>query len=138
MCATVIGHGIDLVEIADLQRWIDYPRNPLIPRCFVQAELDEIGNGLDRIERLAGRFAAKEAVLKALGTGFGAGVAFTDVLIHRTHGAPPDVRLFGGAKKAAAERGIIGWKLSISHAGGMAMASALALGSDSQVGSSTT
>ena len=56
-------------------------RNPLIPRCFVQAELDEVGNGVNRIERLAGRFAAKEAVLKAIGTGFGAGVAFTDVMI---------------------------------------------------------
>src|SRR5690606_35135019 len=74
----VIGHGIDLVDVAEMRRWIDDPRDPLIPRCFVQAELDEIGVGDDRIERLAGRFAAKEAVLKALGTGFGAGVAFTD------------------------------------------------------------
>jgi len=133
MPATVIGHGIDLVEIAELRRWIEDPRDPLIPRCFVKAELDEIGDGPDRIERLAGRFAAKEAVLKALGTGFGAGVAFTDVLIHRAPGAPPDVRLMGGAEKAAVERGIVGWKLSISHAGGMAMASALALGREDQV-----
>lgn len=133
MRATVIGHGIDLVEIAELRRWIEDPRDPLIPRCFVKAELDEIGDGPDRIERLAGRFAAKEAVLKALGTGFGAGVAFSDVLIHRAPGAPPEVRLMGGAEKAAVERGIVGWKLSISHAGGMAMASALALGREDQV-----
>ena len=79
----VIGHGIDLVDIAEMRRWIEDPRDPLISRCFVQTELEELGNGVDRVERLAGRFAAKEAVLKALGTGFGAGIAFTDVVIHR-------------------------------------------------------
>jgi holo-[acyl-carrier protein] synthase len=128
----VIGHGIDLVDVAELRRWIEDPRDPLIPRCFIQSELDEIGNGPDRIERLAGRFAAKEAVLKALGTGFGAGVAFTDVIIQRVLGAPPDVRLTGGAAQAAARLGVSAWRLSISHAGGMAMASALALGEPPQ------
>jgi holo-[acyl-carrier protein] synthase len=126
----VIGHGIDLVEVAELRRWIDDPRDPLIPRCFIQAELDEIGDGADRIERLAGRFAAKEAVLKALGTGFGGGVAFTDVMIHRTPGAAPEVRLAGGAAKAAAALGVTAWRLSISHTGGLAVASILALGSE--------
>lgn len=128
----VIGHGIDLVEIAEMRRWVEDPRDPLTPRCFVQAELDEVGYGIDRIERLAGRFAAKEAVLKALGTGFGAGVAFTDVVIHRLPGAPPEVHLAGGAAKSAAALGITAWKLSISHAGGLAMASALALGPEAQ------
>ena len=128
----VIGHGIDLVDVTELRRWIEDPRDPLIPRCFVQAELDEIGNGADRIERLAGRFAAKEAVLKALGTGFGAGVAFTDVLIRRAPGAPPEVHLVGGAGQAATALGVTAWKLSISHAGGMAMASVVALGAEAQ------
>lgn len=123
----VVGHGIDLVDVTELQRWIEDPRDPLVPRCFAKAELDEIGDGPDRIERLAGRFAAKEAVLKALGTGFGGGVAFTDVAIYREPGAPPQVRLVGGAAQAAAARGITAWSLSITHAGGMAMASALAL-----------
>ena len=132
----VIGHGIDLVEVAQMRRWIEDPRDPLIRRCFVQAELDEIGDGADRIERVAGRFAAKEAVLKALGTGFGAGVAFTDVVIHRAPGGAPEVRLTGGAAKAAAGLGVTGWRLSISHAGGMAIASALALGVGTQVGGS--
>ena len=124
----IIGHGIDLVDIAEMRRWIEDPRGPLIPRCFVQEELDEIGDGPDRIERLAGRFAAKEAVLKALGTGFGAGVAFSDVIIHRAAGAPPQVRLTGGAAKVAIELGVTDWQLSISHTGAMAMASAIAMG----------
>ena len=126
----VIGHGIDVVVVADLRRWIDDPRDPLLPRCFVQAELDEIGDGADRVERLAGRFAAKEAVLKALGTGFGAGIAFTDVIIQRSPGAPPEVSLTGGGAKAAAALGITAWRLSISHAGDLAMASAIALGTE--------
>ena len=128
----VIGHGIDLVQVDALRRWIEDPRNPLLPRCFVQSELEEIGDGPDRIERLAGRFAAKEAVLKALGTGFGAGVAFTDVLIRRAPGTPPQVHLVGGAANAAAALGVSEWRLSISHIADLAMASALALGAPSQ------
>jgi holo-[acyl-carrier protein] synthase len=124
----IIGHGLELVDVTETRRWIDDPRDPLIPRCFVPAELDEIGDGPDRVERLAGRFAAKEAVLKALGTGFGAGVAFSDVIVHRAAGAPPQIRLTGGAAKAATDLGITEWRLSISHAGVMAMASAIAIG----------
>ena len=125
----IVGHGIDLVDITKLQRWIDDPRDPLIPRCFVQEELDEVGIGPDRIQHLAGRFAAKEAVLKALSTGFGAGIAFSDVIIHRRAGGPPQVRLTGGAAKAAAKCGIVEWRLSISHTAAVAMASAIAIGS---------
>ena len=125
----IVGHGIDLVDVTEMRRWIDDPRDPLIPRCFIQEELDDVGSGPDRIERLAGRFAAKEAVLKAMGTGFGAGVAFSDVIIYRATGGQPQVRLRSGAAKAAAERGIAEWRLSISHTGEMAMASAIAIGS---------
>ena len=56
------------------------------------------------------------------------GVAFSDVIIHRAAGAPPQVRLTGGAAKAASKLGITEWRLSISHAGAMAMASAIAIG----------
>ena len=128
----VVGHGIDIVAVSEMKRWIDDPRDPLIPRCFVQSELDEIGDGVNRIERLAGRFAAKEAVLKAIGSGFGAGVAFTDVMIQRSPGAAPQVVLSGGAAKTATVLGVTAWRLSISHAGGLAMASALALSTGSQ------
>jgi holo-[acyl-carrier protein] synthase len=129
---SVIGHGIDLVEVAALRRWIEDPRDPLLPRCFTADELAEIGEGPDRIERLAGRFAAKEAVLKALGTGFGAGVAFKDVVVRRGPGGPPEVVLSGGAAQAARKLGATDWRLSISHAGGMAIASAIALGVGTQ------
>lgn len=124
----ILGHGIDLVDIADLARWIEDARNPLLTRCFTTRELASIGENADRLERIAGRFAAKEAVMKALGTGFGAGVAFTDVEIYRPDGCPPEVRLEGGAINAAARIGITNWQLSISHTSSFAMASAIALG----------
>ena len=132
----VVGHGIDVVDIAKIRRWIEDSRDPLIPRCFVQAELDEIGDGVHRIERLAGRFAAKEAVLKAIATGIGAGVAFTDVVIQRAPGEAPQIRLSGGAEQAATALGVSAWQLSISHDGGIAMASVLALGPEPQPDSS--
>jgi holo-[acyl-carrier protein] synthase len=128
----IIGHGIDLVEVTALRRWIEDPRDPLLPRCFTGEELTEIGEGPDRIERLAGRFAAKEAVLKALGTGFGAGIAFKDVIVRRKPGGPPEVVLSGGAALAAESLGITDWRLSISHTVGMAVASAIALGDAAQ------
>ena len=126
----IVGHGIDLVNIAEMRRWIEDPRDPLIPRCFVEEELNEVGDGPDRVECLAGRYAAKEAVLKALGTGFGGGVGFSDVVIYRAPDATPQVRLTGGAANAAVELGITEWRLSISHAGIIAMASAIAIGTE--------
>ena len=122
----IVGHGIDLVEIADIQRWLDDPRDPLTPRCFTPDELTALPQGPNRTQRLAGRFAAKEAVLKALGTGVGAGIAFTDVIIHRAAGAPPSVTLLGGAATAAEELRIAHWQLSISHTDTLAIASAIA------------
>lgn len=124
----ILGHGIDLVNVKRIRRWIDDPRDPLIPRCFVQAEVDEVGEGIDREIGLAGKFAAKEAILKALGTGFGAGVAFSDVIIQSKGIGPPQVRLTGGAARVATKLGITHWRLSISHTTDLAMASAIAIG----------
>jgi holo-[acyl-carrier protein] synthase len=66
--------------------------------------------------------------MKALGTGFGDGVAFNDIEIHREDGSPPEVRLTGGAAVAAARIGVVRWQLSISHTSTMAMASVIAIG----------
>lgn len=123
----IVGHGVDLVEIASTGPWGADGTDPVTSRCFLAEELAEIDDGPDRIEHLAGRFAAKEAVLKALGTGFGNGIAFSDVQISRLPGRPPTVRLTGGAERAARELGITSWQLSITYAGGFALASAIAV-----------
>jgi holo-[acyl-carrier protein] synthase len=119
-----VGHGVDIVSIARIEAlaadigWL--------ARCFSDAEIAEFPAGLNRAMRIAGRFAAKEAVLKALGTGQGAGIAFADVIIRRADGEPPRVALAGQAAAVADEAMIHTWLLSISHADDYALASALA------------
>jgi phosphopantetheine--protein transferase-like protein len=71
----ILGHGVDLVDIDEFEKWLEDPRDPLGLRCFTPSELAIVGEGPNRAESLAGRFAAKEAVLKALGIGFGDGAA---------------------------------------------------------------
>jgi len=66
--------------------------------------------------------------MKALGTGFGAGVAFSDVVTHRELGGAPTIQLKGGAAQSAQKRGITEWCLSVSHTDAIAMASAIAIG----------
>jgi holo-[acyl-carrier protein] synthase len=124
----IIGHGIDLVDVEEMRRLVDDPAGHFLTRCFTEDERAAAGDGPSRLDRLAGRFAAKEAVLKALGTGFGGKIGFADVEILTLPSGAPSVVLHGGAAGAAAALGVIRWLLSTSHAGGSAIASAIALG----------
>jgi holo-[acyl-carrier protein] synthase len=124
----IIGHGIDLVNVEEMRRLVDDPAGHLLTRCFTEDERAAAGDGPNRLDRLAGRFAAKEAVLKALGTGFGGKIGFADVEILTLPSGVPSVVLHGGAAEAATVLGVVHWLLSTSHAGGSAIASAIALG----------
>ncbi len=79
-------------------------------------------------EHFAARFAAKEAVLKALGTGWRDGIAWTDIEIRRDPAGIPSIRLSGEAAAIAAEHGIRAWLVSLTHTTTLAQASVLALG----------
>ncbi len=81
-----------------------------------------------RAQRLASRFAAKEAVFKALGTGWSGGMAWTDAEVVLLPSGAPTVRLHGRAGEIAAERGITGWLVSLTHTATHAAASVIALG----------
>lgn len=81
-------------------------------------------------EHFAARFAAKEAVLKALGTGWRDGIAWTDIEVRRNPAGAPSIRLGGEARRLAEARGITGWLLSISHTSSLAQASVIATGED--------
>ncbi|ARZ66060.1 4'-phosphopantetheinyl transferase superfamily protein [Streptomyces sp. HU2014] len=83
-----------------------------------------LGEGRAR-EFLTGRFAAKEATLKVLGTGVGAGVTFRQVAVLRAESGAPEVRLSGAAARRARERGIGSVEVSITHKKGLVMAAAL-------------
>ncbi|MEX0887000.1 MAG: holo-ACP synthase [Phycisphaeraceae bacterium] len=126
----VLGHGIDLVDTQRIERMIAAHGDRFLERCFTAAERAYFARVSDRrrVEHVAGRFAAKEAVLKALGTGLAGGITWLDVEIERAATGAPGVHLAGRAAAVADTLGVCRWTLSISHVAGMAMASAIALG----------
>jgi holo-[acyl-carrier protein] synthase len=122
----IIGHGIDITEVARIGRMLDEYGDRFLERCFTQDERAYAVARKRRDEHLAGRIAAKEAVLKALGTGWDQGIAWTDVEVVLLPTGQPTVRLAGRALDAARELGIADWSLSISHTETHAVASAIA------------
>lgn len=124
----ILGHGIDLVEVARLRAMLDEHGQRFLERCFTPGEQAYKANSRRRIEHLAARFAAKEAVLKALGTGLAGGIKWTDIEITNSPSGAPEIALHGGAKLEARRRGMLRWMISLTHTDGMAMASVLAMG----------
>lgn len=97
----MIAHGIDLVDIPSTARLLDDPTDQFLARCFTMQEQASVANGGDRAARLSGRFAVKEAVMKALGTGFGEGVGFLDIETVTQISGAPTIVLHGEAKRRA-------------------------------------
>ena len=125
----LVGHGIDIVELASMRRLLGHAEEDFLSECFTRAEQLHVPvDGPHRLAHIAGQFAAKEAVMKALGTGFGDGVAFADVEIGRNAAGRPMVRLSGGAARVAESLHVKSWLLSISHGEAFAIASAIAVG----------
>ena len=123
----IIAHGIDLVDFPRLEEVIDRHGERFLNRVFTgreQADADSVRN---RIEKLAGRFAAKEAVLKMIGTGWRGGIAWTDIEIVNNSMGQPIVEISGEVKRIADEAGIEQITLSITHTANFAIASAVAL-----------
>jgi holo-[acyl-carrier protein] synthase len=127
----LVGHGIDIVSLPDFRRLMESSETAFISRTFVQSEIAQFPEGPSRVQHIAGRFAAKEATLKALGVGFGNGISFKDIQITRDNGRPPIVTLGGGAAAMAQQIGITNWQLSISHSEGTAIASVIATAENS-------
>ncbi|MBI1337997.1 MAG: holo-[acyl-carrier-protein] synthase [Phycisphaera sp.] len=125
----ILGHGIDLVEIDRIAEMIASHGERFLTRCYTRREREYAAlNPRRRTEHLAGRFAAKEAVLKALGTGWSGGIAWTDVEVVRAASGQPGVELHGVALEVAMGLHIEHWSLSLSHTASHAMASAIAWG----------
>ena len=123
----IIAHGIDLVDIAHTARLLTDPTDQLLTRCFTLQEQESAGNGIDRAARLSGRLAAKEAVMKALGTGFSGGVGFLSIEVVTLPSGAPTIVLHGEAQKRAEMLGISSWLISTSHEGDVAIASVIGL-----------
>lgn len=121
-----IAIGVDLVEIDRLDRLL--ARNAGAERdIFTERELGYCEGRRNRPAHLAARFAAKEAVLKALGTGLGPGQAWTDVEVVSAPFGPPRVRLSGVTARHCHRAGWAGAQVSLSHTGGYAVAQAVLL-----------
>ncbi len=123
----VVAHGIDLVDCARLAEAIDRHGERFLRRVFTAAEREYCLARKRRIEHLAGRFAAKEAVLKVLGTGWRGGVQWTDIEVTNAPSGEPSVALCGRCAELAACRGVGRILLSITHIESHAMASAIGL-----------
>src|SRR5207302_1669672 len=101
----VIGHGIDIVEVARIEKLLADPDNDFLDGAFSGAEQQLAPEPHARAKHFAGRFAAKEAVVKALGTGFSQGIAWGEVEIGRDQSGAPAVALSGRALEVAAGLG---------------------------------
>ena len=125
----IVGHGIDLVPEGRIAEMLESHGPRFLERVFTDAERTYAESAPQRrAERYAARFAAKEAVLKAIGTGWSDGIGWHEVEVVRSPDGVPRVRLHGRAAEIAERAGIERWALSLSHAGGFAMASAIASG----------
>lgn len=125
----ILGHGIDLVEVQRIERMLERYGERFITRCFTQAERDYCDQRpARRAEHYAARFAAKEAVVKALGTGFRSGIGWTQIEIRREPAGGPCIELCGSAKRVADEKGVSAWRVSLSHTRDYATASVIAVG----------
>jgi holo-[acyl-carrier protein] synthase len=121
----VKGLGTDLVDINRFRAAIE--RTPsMVERLFSEAERAYAEAASDPSERLAVRFAAKEAVMKALGVGLGA-FGFHDVEVLRAEEGQPSLRVIGAAELLAVERGVADWQLSLTHTATSAGAIVVAL-----------
>ncbi len=125
MSGGIVGVGVDAVDVARFRRVLE--RRPrFAARCFTETEQSDAGRSTDRAQSLAARFAAKEAVMKALGTGIGA-FALTDVEVRRATGTgatrnAPSLVLHGTAAEVAGAQGAGRFHLALTHTDNVAIA----------------
>jgi len=121
----VINQGIDIVECDRMRDITDRYGDRFLHRVFTDKELQYCMPRKRKWEHLAGRFAAKEAILKVLGTGWRDKIAWTDMEIVNLPGGQPQVTLTGESKEICKKLGITKILLSISHTENYAVASAI-------------
>jgi holo-[acyl-carrier protein] synthase len=123
----ILAHGIDLVDFPRLEQMIERHGERFLDRVFTAAEQAYARASRNPVEKYAGRFAAKEAVLKLVGTGWRGKIAWTDIEVTNNPAGQPEVTLSGEVKEIAGRLGIKQISLSITHTANFAIASAVAL-----------
>ncbi len=127
----VIGIGTDITECLRIARMIERHGELFINRVYTPEEIRYCQNRKQATQHFTGRWAAKEAILKALGTGWRRGISWLDIEVRNEPGGRPVVAVRGGAKEVVEQLGITKLLVSISHCRTHATAFAVALGNNS-------
>lgn len=123
----IVGHGIDLVECARIASLLENHRERFLARILTQTERTAASRFKDDVPHISGRFAAKEAVLKVLGTGWRGRISWHDIEVVNDRLGRPLVTLRGHCAEIAASLGLTTIQLSITHTRDHAAASAIGL-----------
>ena len=118
----IVGLGLDIAEVDRIQAAIERHGAPFLERLFTSAEVSYCERHRNRFERYAARFAAKEAAMKALGTGWSQGVRWRDIEVTREATGKPTLHLAGAALQIADRLGVKNISVSITHSGNLALA----------------
>jgi holo-[acyl-carrier protein] synthase len=118
----IVGMGIDLAEVGRIRDVIEAQRERFLRRVYTLDEVAYCEKFKNKYERYAGRFAVKEAAMKALGTGWSSGVRWVDLEVVRMRSGRPTLALKGEAKKIADAMGVKNIAVSITHTGEQAFA----------------
>lgn len=128
--AHIIGIGTDIIECLRIAQMIERHGDLFINRVYTAYEIQYCQTRKQSTQHYAGRWAAKEAILKALGTGWRKGISLRDIEVRNEPGGRPVVALRGGARDVVEQLGITEMLISISHCRSHATAYALAQGAD--------
>ena len=118
----IVGLGVDMEEISRIDEAIKRHGQTFLQRIYTPAEITYCERHRDKAERYTGRFAAKEATMKALGTGWSKGVRWRDIEVTRKPGGRPTILLHGIAREHADRLGARHFSLSLTHTGNFALA----------------
>lgn len=118
----IVGTGIDIAEVPRIRQSIERFGERFLRRVFTDGEIRYCDSKMNRSERYAARFAAKEAAMKALGTGWNHGVRWVDCEVVRQPGGRPTIFFQGKAAEFASKLGVKNAALSLSHTADQAIA----------------
>jgi len=118
----IVGLGLDVAEVDRIEAAITRHGEPFIQRVYTPREVEYCERFKNKFERYAGRFAAKEAAMKALGTGWSRGVRWQDIEVVRAISGKPSLHLDGVARQIAGAMGVRNIALTITHSGNLALA----------------
>jgi holo-[acyl-carrier protein] synthase len=118
----IVGLGVDITQVDRIAATIQRRGRPFLERIFTPAEIAYCERHRDPAERFAGRFAAKEAAMKALGTGWTSGVRWKDIEVVRERSGKPTLKLSGVSRAIADRLGVKNIVMTITHDGNTALA----------------